>query len=64
MAKNDTIGLVANILLIVGGLNILLSEFSYNVIGMIFGSIPMLMTIINVLIGLSALYAIYTNFLK
>ncbi|MBR9682200.1 MAG: DUF378 domain-containing protein [Candidatus Aenigmarchaeota archaeon] len=64
MAKNDTIGLVANILLIVGGLNILLSEFGYNVIGMIFGSIPMLMTIINVLIGLSALYAIYTNFLK
>ncbi len=62
--KKDTIGLTANILLIIGGLNILLAEFGFNVLSMIFGSIAILGTIVNVLIGLSALYAIYTNFMK
>ena len=63
MAK-DTIGLIANILLIIGGLNWGLYAFGYNIVSMIFGSIPMLEMVIYVLVGLSALYAIYVNYLK
>jgi len=64
MKKMDTIGLIANILLIVGGLNWALYSFGYNLVNMIFGSIPMLEQVVYVLVGLSALYVLYDMFLK
>ena len=64
MKKMDTISLIANILLIIGGLNWALYSFGYNLVSMIFGSIPILEQIIYILVGLSALYVIYEMFLK
>lgn len=50
---------IANILLIIGGLNWGLTAFNFNVVNMLLGSIPVLETIVYVLVGLSALVSIY-----
>ena len=49
---------VAFVLLIVGGLNWLLTAFGWNVVEMILGSWPSVVTIVYVLVGLSAIYEI------
>jgi uncharacterized membrane protein YuzA (DUF378 family) len=62
MAKKgamSTLDWVAYVLVIIGGLNWGLFAFGYNLIEMIFGSIPILATLIYVLVALSALYVIY-----
>ena len=64
MAKKDMIGRIALLLLIVGGLNWLLYAFGYNLVHMLFGTIEMLAKAIYVLIGLSALYVLYKEFLS
>ena len=65
MAKKSTIDWIAFVLLIIGGLNIgLIGIGGWNVLDMIFGSIAILARIINVLIGLSALYMLYAHFKK
>lgn len=46
---------VAFILLVIGGLNWLLVAFGWNLVHVIFGSIPVLETIIYVLVGISAI---------
>ena len=53
--------MVAFGLLVVGGLNWLLYAFGYNLVGLIFGSMPMIEKIVYILVGLSALYEAFTH---
>ena len=63
--KKDTIGLVALILLIIGGLNWgLVGLADLNVVTSLLGQMPILVTIVYDLVGLSALYVIYATWLK
>jgi len=56
--KLSTLDLVALILVIVGGLNWGLVALSpdYNLVTMILGSMPWLVTLVYALVGLSAVY--------
>jgi uncharacterized membrane protein YuzA (DUF378 family) len=56
-----TLHIIAFILLIVGGLNWLLVAFNWNLVEALFGSWPMLVTIIYVLVGLSAILIAATH---
>lgn len=47
---------VASILVFVGGLNWLFSVFNFNLVDAIFSFLPFLVKVVNVLVGLSALY--------
>ncbi|MEE6246078.1 MAG: DUF378 domain-containing protein [Thermoproteota archaeon] len=49
---------IANVLLIVGGLNWLLEALDYNLVELIFGGIPMLVTLVYVVVGLCAIVGI------
>ena len=49
---------IANVLLIVGGLNWLLEALDYNLVELIFGTVPMLVTLVYVVIGLCAIVGI------
>jgi len=61
MAKMNTIDWIAMILLIIGGLNWGLVGIGVgDVIDMIFGSVAWIATIIYILVGLSAIYMIYS----
>ncbi len=61
MAKKSALDWIAMVLLIIGGLNWgLVGLFNYNLVESLFGSIPIIGTIVYVLVGLSALYMIYT----
>lgn len=52
---------VALVLVIVGGLNWgLVGAFDFNLVGALFGDMSVLSRIVYVLVGLSALYLIYT----
>lgn len=60
MKKKGTIAWIAFILLIIGGLNWgIIGIANYNIVEAIFGGIPVLLTIIYILVGLSALYALF-----
>ena len=62
---NKTLDLIAQILVIIGGLNWgLVGLLNMNVVDMIFGFMPLLATVVYVLVGLSALYMIYLLFMK
>ncbi len=69
MAK-DTIGEVANWLLLVGGLNWGLSGVgsfagtNLNVVNLVIGSVPVVENVVYVLVGLSAIWALKGKFLK
>jgi uncharacterized protein len=52
---------IAFILLVIGGLNWLLVAFDYNLVDMIFGNGSSIAMIVYVLVGLSALYLIFTH---
>ena len=49
------------ILLVVGGLNWLLTAFNYNVVDLIFGAGSTISMIIYVLVGLSAIYEVVVH---
>lgn len=53
--------MVAFILLIVGGLNWLLTAFGYNVVDMIFGGMSMISRVVYILVGLAAIYEVVTH---
>lgn len=53
--------MVAWILLVVGGLNWGLTAFGYNVVNMLLSSWPMLEQLVYILVGLSALYELFTH---
>jgi len=49
------------ILLVIGGLNWLLTALGFNVVSMLLGSWPMVEKLIYILVGLSAVYEIVTH---
>lgn len=53
--------MVAFVLVIVGGLNWGLVAFNINVVSMLVGSWPTLEMIVYILVGLSALYLVFTH---
>jgi uncharacterized membrane protein YuzA (DUF378 family) len=53
--------MLAFILLVVGGLNWLLTAFDMNVVNMLLGSWPMVEKIVYILVGLSAIYWIMNH---
>lgn len=53
--------MITFILLVIGGLNWGLTVFGWNVVDMIFGSWPMVVDLIYILVGLSAIYEIATH---
>ncbi len=61
MAKLSGLDLVSFILLIIGGLNwLLIGIFSFDLVAWIFGTMSTLSIIIYILVGLSALYVLFT----
>ena len=58
----NTIDWIAYALAIIGGLNWgLIGAFDFNLVAAIFGEMSVLSRIIYILVGLSALYLIYTG---
>lgn len=56
----NTLDWVAFILVVIGGLNWgLVGLLELDLVALIFGSIPILMKLVYILVGLSALYMIY-----
>lgn len=50
------------VLLVVGGLNWgLVGLFNFNLVSLIFGSVPALEKLVYILVGLSALYLAFTH---
>ena len=61
----STFGLIAVILLIIGGLNWgLVGIANLNLVTLLFGGIPVLVQIVYALVGLAALYEIYLLAMK
>jgi len=59
--KLNILDWVAVILVIVGGLNWgLIGAFNFDLVATIFGAMTMLSKIVYILVGLSAVYMIYT----
>jgi uncharacterized membrane protein YuzA (DUF378 family) len=56
-----TIHMVTFILLVVGGLNWGLTALGYNLVEMILGGWPMLVQIVYLLVGLSAIFEAVTH---
>jgi uncharacterized membrane protein YuzA (DUF378 family) len=62
MMRLNTIDWIAYALTIIGGLNWgLIGAFDFNLVATIFGEMSPLSRIVYVLVGLSALYLIYTG---
>jgi len=62
---NKLLELVANILVIIGGLNWgLVGLLNMNLVTLIFGSVDILVTLVYVLVGLSALVVAAAKFMK
>ena len=62
MAKMNTLDWIAMVLLIVGGLNWgLVGLLNYDLVAALFGTQTAFSRVIYVLVGLSALYSIYTS---
>lgn len=60
--KLNTIDWIAYVLAIIGGLNWgLIGAFNFDLVAAIFGEMSTLSRIVYVLVGLSALYLIYTG---
>ncbi|WP_269913979.1 DUF378 domain-containing protein [Acinetobacter sp. HY1485] len=60
--RMSTVDWIAYVLTIVGGLNWgLVGAFNFNLVSAIFGDMSALSRIIYVLVGLSAIYLIYTG---
>ena len=61
--KKDTLGMIALVLTIIGGLNWgLVGLLNLDLVALIFGFMPILQQIIYILVGLSALYLAYAEF--
>ncbi len=58
----NSIGTIALVLLIIGGLNWGLVVFDYNLVNSLFGSWPVVENLVYGLIGLSALWVAYDQF--
>ncbi|MEM4134165.1 MAG: DUF378 domain-containing protein [Candidatus Micrarchaeia archaeon] len=61
--KKDTLGIIALVLTIIGGINWgLVGIANLDLVALIFGFMPLLQQIIYILVGLSALYLAYAEF--
>ncbi|MEM3369548.1 MAG: DUF378 domain-containing protein [Candidatus Micrarchaeia archaeon] len=61
--KKDTLGMIALVLTIIGGINWgLVGVVNLDLVALIFGFMPLLQKIIYILVGLSALYLAYAEF--
>lgn len=61
--KKDTLGMIALVLTIIGGINWgLVGIANLDLVKLIFGFMPLLQQIIYILVGLSALYLAYAEF--
>ncbi len=61
----DALETVSGLLLIIGGLNWgLVGLLNLNLVTLIFGFMPVLVTLVYVLVGLSALYMLYAMYMK
>ena len=61
--KKDMLGMIALILTIVGGLNWgLVGLIDLNLVLLVFGFMPILVQLVYILVGLSALYVGYSEF--
>ncbi len=59
------VGIVALILVIVGGINWgLVGAFDFNLVGFLFAKVPVVARIVYILVGLSALYIAYDSYKK
>lgn len=56
-----TLHIITMIFLIVGGLNWGLTAFGYNVVEMLLGTWPAVVKTVYVLVGLSAIYEVFTH---
>ena len=54
--KLNTLDIIALVLVIVGGLNWGFVALGFNLVTVIFGALPWLVTIVYALVGLSAIY--------
>jgi len=54
--KLNTLDIIAIVLVVIGGLNWGLVAFNFNLVTVLFGSMPWLVTIVYALVGLSAIY--------
>lgn len=54
--KLNIVDIVALVLVVVGGLNWLLVALGFNLVTMILGTIPTLVTVVYVLVGVAAIY--------
>lgn len=61
---NKTVDMIALWLLIIGGLNWGLVSLGWNLVEMIFGAWPMLVTLVYALVGLSAIYVAWMSLSK
>lgn len=59
--NSKVLHMVAWVLLVVGGLNWLLTAFGFNLVLMLLGSWPMVEKAVYVLVGLSAIYEVVTH---
>jgi uncharacterized membrane protein YuzA (DUF378 family) len=60
--NNKTVHMVAFVLLVVGGLNWgLVALFGFNLVEAILGSWPIVVKIVYILVGLSAVYELLTH---
>lgn len=64
MADKNTIDWIALILVIIGALNWGLMAMNYNLVTLIFGSIPILVTIVYALVALSGLWILYKEVMQ
>lgn len=63
MMNAGFVDMVVKVLLIVGGLNWgLYGVFNMDLVAMIFGTIPMLATVVYALVGVAAVYSAYCLF--
>ena len=61
----STLGWITFLLVVIGGLNWgLVGFFGFNLVESIFGSWPMLVKVIYALVGLAALYELFTRWGK
>ena len=59
MQKMSTLGWIAFVLVVIGGINWgLVGAFNFNLVDMIFGAMSVVSRIIYVLVGLSAIYMV------
>ena len=60
MKGMSVVDMVVTVLVVVGGLNWgLVGAFKFNLVEKLFGSMPMVVTVIYVLVGLAAVYMLF-----